>query len=197
MTKDPNKDRGKEELLRQGEMLKEVKSVLVKNGVKPVLSDGIVLGIVRDGDFIKWDFDADFFVDSALVMGKEHNILRGLLDLGFVQITVRAGKRDWKVAVEKEDYHIDIRSFFRSGENFVSAVQRSNGKYSVYTMPAKYMDNLQEVEFYGEKYFIPEDTDGYLSHLYKDWRTPIRSVRHDEYLNPKFKVTNVRRLKHR
>lgn len=187
MTKDPNRTTSDEVRARWGEIITEVRDVLVHNGVKPVLSDGTVLGFVREGDFIKWDFDVDFFVDSADVMGKEHNIVKSFKNRGFIIVKVRSGKTDWKVAVEKEDLHIDVRSFYRKGDNFISKVRRSNRKFSVYTMPSKYMDNLQEITFYGEEYFIPEDTDGYLTHLYGDWRTPIRSVRHDEYLSKGFK----------
>jgi phosphorylcholine metabolism protein LicD len=175
MTKDASRTLTREELNRQGKILAEVREILIENGIKPVLSDGIVLGYVREGDFIKWDFDADFFVDK-----------------GFTLITMRNGKTDWKVAVKKEDYHIDIRSFYRDGLNRVRKVRRRNGKYSVYTMPSEFMDNLQEIEFYGEKYFIPKDTEGYLTCLYGDWRKVIRSVRHDEYLNPNFKKATRR-----
>ena len=192
MTKDASRTLTREELNRQGEILAEVREILIENGIKPVLSDGIVLGYVREGDFIKWDFDADFFVEAEKMYGKEHKLIRSFLDKGFTLITMRNGKTDWKVAVEKEDYHIDIRRFYRDGLNHVSKVRRSNGKYSVYTMPAEFMDNLQEIEFYGEKYFIPKDTEGYLTCLYGDWRKVIRSVRHDEYLNPNFKKVTRR-----
>ena len=187
MTKD-GKDRPRETLIRQGAILREVREVMIDNGLKPIFSDGIVLGIVRENDFIKWDFDADLFVHAELAMGKEYKILADFLKRGFIKIKLRSGLHDWKVAVEKEDYHIDLRAFYRDGDNHVSKVKRSNGLYSIYTMPARFMDNLQEVDFYGAKYFIPEDTDGYLTCLYDDWRKPIRSVKHSEYLSRTFKT---------
>ncbi len=187
MTKNPYRDKTQQELDRQGEILSQVREVMLYHGLKPIFSDGLVLGYVRERDFIKWDFDADFFVNAELATGKEWEILHSFLTLGFKEIKVRRGLHDWKVAVELDDYHIDLRSFYRDGENHISKVRRSNGDYSVYTMPAKYMDNLQEIDFYGSRYFIPKDTDGYLTHLYGDWRTPIRSCKHGEYLNPAFK----------
>ena len=187
MTKDPSRTTSDEVRKRWGEITAEVREVLVDNSILPVLSDGAVLGFVIEGDFIKWDFDVDFFVDSSKVMGKEHMLTRRLKAAGFDIITTRNGKTDWKIAIEKDDLHVDLRSFYRDGFNFVSKVRRSTGKYSVYTMPAIFMDHLQEITFYGEKYFIPEDTNGYLTHLYGDWMTPIRSVRHDEYLTKAFK----------
>jgi hypothetical protein len=187
MTKNPNRDKSQEELDNQGEILRQVRGVMIKHGLKPIFSDGLVLGYVREHDFIKWDFDADFFVNAELAIGKEYEILYDLVKLGFEEKKVRRNLHDWKVAVEKNDYHIDLRAFYRDGDNHISRVRRSNGDYSVYTMPARFMDNLQEVEFYGATYFIPKDTDGYLTHLYGDWRTPIRSCKHSEYLNPNFK----------
>ena len=192
MTKDASKDRSKEALAMQGEILKEVREILIKNNIKPVLSDGPVLGYVREGDFIKWDFDADFFVNSELMIGKEDQLAEDFKNHGFIDIKKRPGLKDWKVCCEKNDFHIDIRGFFIDGDNHKSVVKRSDNpsdkRYSVYSMPRKFMDNLQEIEFYGAKYFIPADTDGYLTHLYGDWRIPIRSCKHSEYLNPDFKT---------
>lgn len=187
MTKNPNANKSQDILNRQGEILIEIREVLIKHNIKPVFSDGLVLGYVRENDFIRWDFDADFFIVAEDVIGKEKEIISDLIKKGFELITTRNTLHDWKIAVEKEDYHIDLRSFFRDGKNHVSKVRRSNGDYSIYIMPCRFMDNLQEIEFYGGKYFIPEDTDGYLTHLYGDWRTPIRSVKHSEYLSSDFK----------
>jgi lipopolysaccharide cholinephosphotransferase len=188
MTKDPNKLRTKEEFVVQGNLLADVAKVLVKYSIPATLSDGIVLGIVRENDFIPWDFDGDFFVEAERVMGLEEKIARDLKMLGFDIITVRGALNDWKVAVDKYDYHIDIRSFMRIKDWHVSKVRRSNGKWSMYTMPTKFMDNLQKVEFYGYNYNIPVDVEGYLTHLYGDWQTPKQTCRHSEYLNPEFKT---------
>lgn len=188
MTKDPNKNRTEVEFQQQALMLLEVKAVLQKYKQPAILSDGIVLGYVRDGDFIPWDFDADFFLEAEKVMGLENHIANEFESLGYDIITVRGGLNDWKVAIDKHDYHIDLRSFFRVKGQHISKVKRSNGKWSLYTMPTSFMDNLQAVDFRGGEYLIPADAEGYLAHLYgKDWRTPIRSVRQKEYLNPVFK----------
>jgi len=188
VTKDPNKNRTEDDFKRQAEMLIEVKAVLTKYKQPAIMSDGIVLGYVRDGDFISWDFDADFFLEAEKVMGLEDHIANEFSSLGYEIITVRGGLNDWKVAIDKYDYHIDLRSFFRVKDMHISKVKRSNGKWSVYTMPTGFMDNLQEIEFRGGLYLIPHDTEGYLTHLYgPDWRIPIRSVKQKEYLNPVFK----------
>lgn len=187
MIKDANYDKSKYELQMQGKWLKEVHDILIKHDIKPVLSDGVVLGIVREHDFVKWDFDADMFVESQAVMGKEDALVKDFQKAGFIVVKVRHGIDDWKVAVEKEWYHIDVRAFKRVGDMHINTVITDNERYSVYQMPCRFMDNLQEVTFYDTKYFIPEDADGYLTHLYGDWRTPVRSCSHNVYLNTAFK----------
>ena len=89
MTKNPNRDNSQEELDNQGAILRQVREVMIKHGIRPTFSDGLVLGYVREHDFIKWDFDADFFVNAELALGKEYEILYDLVSLGFKEIKVR------------------------------------------------------------------------------------------------------------
>jgi len=187
MTKDPNKNRTEKDFIFQASVLKEIANIMKKNGLPPILSDGLVLGIIRNGDFIPWDFDADFFVESEKAMGKENQIAEDLKKAGYEKIKVRGSLNDWKVCGEKNDYHIDIRGFFRIKDLHISKVRRSNGLWSTYIMPAKFFDHLKEIEFRGEKYFIPMDHEGYLEYIYNDWKKEIRSVKHSEYLNKRFK----------
>jgi lipopolysaccharide cholinephosphotransferase len=187
LTKDPSKMRNAEDFKCQGIMLQEVAEVMGRYGLPPILSDGVVLGIIREGDFIPWDFDGDFFVEAERAMGLENKLASDLKALKYNIITIRGGLTDFKVAVDKYDYHIDIRGFMRCKDLHINKVKRSNGKYSLYVMPTTFMDNLQTITFRGGKYMIPKDTEGYLTHLYGDWRTPKKTVRHSEYLNPQFK----------
>jgi len=187
MTKDPNKNRNEEDFKQQIAILKEVAEVMKKYGLPPILYGGVALGIVRDGDFIPWDFDGDFFVDIKRCLGKATQIAADLKHLGYTDVKTWDGKKDWKVGCEKHDYHIDIHGFFRKGKLFISKRKRSNGKYSVYRFPAKYMDNLQTVEFRGYKFQIPKDADGFFTHMYGDWQKPKRTVKHSEYLTSRFK----------
>lgn len=187
MTKDKNKNRTEAEFKQQADILIEVAEIMKKYDLPPILYGGVALGIVRDNNFIPWDFDADFFVDISKAMGKEKKIAEDLKRLKYIDIKIRNGKADWKISGEKHDYHVDIHGFFRKGDQFVSKCQRSNGKYSVYRFPAKYMDKLESVTFRGYKFLIPKDADGFLTHCYGNWREPLRSVKHSEYLTSRFK----------
>lgn len=54
-------------------------------------------------------------------------------------------------------------------------VQKGDPRYSVFMPPKKHFDKLDTTKFYGVKFKIPSDVEGYLELRYgMDWRTPKR-----------------------
>lgn len=187
MTKDPNKNRNEKDFKKQIAIMIECAEIMKKYGLPPILYGGVVLGMIRDGDFIPWDFDCDFFVDISQAMGKEQDIYNEFKKLDYIKLHIRSGAEDWKVSGEKYDYHFDLHGFYRKDDIYYSKVKRSNGNYALYRLPATYIDHLQEREFRGYKFLIPQDTNGFFDFMYVNWRVPMRSVKHKEYLNKRFK----------
>ena len=63
-----------EERSVQGANLSKLKSVLEQCGINLIISGGTLLGAVRDGNFIAWDWDAEFFLLYHEVAGKHKTI---------------------------------------------------------------------------------------------------------------------------
>jgi len=56
-------------------------------------------------------------------------------------------------------------------------------KFRLYTdervlSPAEFVGSFSMIDFYGEKFIIPEDPDGYLTFMYGNWRTPDKNFTH-------------------
>ena len=140
---------------------------LEKEGVKYWFNWGLLLGVVRQNDFIPYDTDLD--------------------------ITVHWEDREKVWAIEpimfnkgcyvptKEECFPEDRWFIRDKEKIeLNFVEKIGDKY-VYSpdrcslgCPCDYIDNLDEVVFYGRKFTIPSNAKEYLRLSYgNDWETPI------------------------
>ena len=186
LKKNINKDKTPEQLKQQGELLKKFALCLEDHNIIPILSDGVVLGIRREGDFIKWDFDTDFFVEYKDLKGKERSILEHMMKKGCKKYDLKTKKGYAKIAVVSDNFKVELTSWMEGEEDFYRFSSKKDKKY-YYSMPKKFFKDLQMVDFYGHTYYIPFWTEDYLDFVYQDWRTPIRSKKHKEYLSGEFK----------
>ena len=84
MNKIKLRTRSSEELSLQMEGLLVLKDVLNKTLKKWFLSGGTLLGAVRDGDFIHWDWDVEVSVLAEEAVQKEGELLKNLITAGFL-----------------------------------------------------------------------------------------------------------------
>ena len=171
-------NRTKEEKKRQGEIIGEVRDILAGKGIFPVLNTGTVLGIFREGDFIDWDWDTEFFLLYEQVKDMQEELQEALTKSGFETKMTRAEKRNWKIKVQKEHWKVELCAWSAEGDRYV---RKMNGGKSVYSIPRRYMEDLQTVVFYDHMYFMPSDYEGFLTHLYGDWRKPRKTKKRREY----------------
>lgn len=154
------------ELAEQGRNLALVKTVLEEQGITPIVSGGTLLGAVRDGDFIAWDWDAEFFCRYDEVVDKSQELLDGLRASGFLIVKQVFEKSRWKIVAEKNDFQYELRSWYRDGDDY-----RRDG----YRIPAELIQGLCTVTLRDVEYPAPLRKEDYLTHVYGDWKTPVRS----------------------
>ena len=138
--------------------LKEVCDALKKQGIKHWLSSGTLLGIYRDGKFLKDDSDIDIGImtdEIPVLKGYELEIVRSF---GDVMQTVYRSPRD---------IAIDLMWFYEKGDNIIN---KNNG--GTWVKPKERFKNLENIEFKGNRYPCPEPI-WYLEHRFKNWRTPM------------------------
>jgi phosphorylcholine metabolism protein LicD len=157
-----------------GKMLADVKLILDKHKVTNILSGSALLGIVRDGDLIPWSPGCILIVKFSDVKLKEFKIIDDLKSAGFKIKRHYKKSSNWKIRVDKGNYNIEITGYDKQRDHYF----RSSGK-RIKTIPLKYLDNLTKIKSKYGKFICPKDTAGFLTHLYGDWRTVIKSeVRH-------------------
>lgn len=152
-------------------MLKEIKQIMDQLGVIFFLRQGTCLGAVRDNEFITWDDD----LDLGSVIG-----LHGLTEDSVEEVTDRvvAAFRDSGYFVKKErnDDYIAVtmmKSYVRVDWSVYRIANDTIYHYPGVRIPARLFADLQEIKFKGEKFFVPNPVEKYLSLKYgSDWRTP-------------------------
>jgi len=130
---------------------------------------GLLLGAIREKDFIVYDTDMDITVhweDRDKVL----NLIEPfMLDANCYVPTV-------------EECHPEDRWYIRDKEKIeLNFVVRVGNKY-IYSpnrcklaCPLDYIDTLETIEFRGRRVKVPSNPEKYLELSYgKDWRTPIR-----------------------
>jgi len=143
--------------------LKTVKAIMDRIGCKFFLNFGTLIGALREGDFIKDDVDIDLGIIGDEHRNKIRNCLRRA---GFTQ--------NWNVNQDvisaQRNVKFDFHFYVDEGETVLMA--HATGDVILYGYPKEFLE-FKEIDFCGDKYWIPLQYDKYLKWVgYDDWRTP-------------------------
>ena len=166
--------RTEEELHLQNEGLLLIRKVLEEFGCSWFLSGGTLLGAIRDGDFIKWDWDVEVSLLTEEILDREGRLLTLLQKNGFEIIKVDRSYENYKVVAEQ----------FGAVYELLARRNLKGTRARIYTVvPAKYFESMGEVELRGVSYPCPNPPEEYLEYLYGDWKTPKRTADKEEYFS--------------
>lgn len=150
-------------------LLVDMREVLKKHKIKYWLNWGMLLGAVRDSDFIPYDTDIDVTVHAE--------------DKEKIWDIVKPEMQKLGCFVPQKEICCDGDSWFiRAGEkielNWVTDMG-DNYNYSPgrcdLACPKRYIDTLDTITFRGETFNIPNNAEKYLELSYGDtWRTPLK-----------------------
>jgi hypothetical protein len=147
--------------------LLEVKQVLDDLGVVFYLEEGKCLGVVRERGFIPWDDD----VDLASVVG-----LHGFTEdsIPWVVAALRARGIITKVIQKPHGVYVPaLKSPIRIDWHARKIIDGSTFHYPGVRIPARLLEHLEEIDFVGEKFLVPDPPEEFLRFKYgPDWRTP-------------------------
>lgn len=163
-----------EELHLQNEGLLLLRKVLEEFDCTWFLSGGTLLGAIREGDFIKWDWDVEVSLLTEEILDREGRLLNLLLKNGFEIIKVDRTYENYKVVTEQ----------FGAVYELLARRKLKGTRARTYTVvPAKYFESTGEVELRGVSYPCPNPPEEYLEYLYGDWKTPKRTADKEEYFS--------------
>lgn len=168
------------------EVLLAAKKSFEELGIDYWLTDGTLLGLYRDGDFIPWDDDIDMGVhinshSSSIIKAFENNGLRYIKTLGTIE-------NGLEYTFEMNNINLDIFFFYSKGDtvwygnwsfgNFIfnSKIMKKLGlskpKLIKFSFPSF---QLKKWNFRDHDFLIPENPEQYLSLKYgESWATPTK-----------------------
>jgi len=162
-------------------MLFHTLDVLERHDIPYWLEDGTLLGIVRDGDLIPWDHDADLSIPG------EYAERVAKLRARWLPRYVLAAKRTthrWLPGglsslevhrpidlLRRVNFHIDLLAKYRVGDRYrwIDSKALKHGDH-------KWYDRIETIEWRGRKVRIPADPEDYLEMRYPGWRTPVKEI---------------------
>ena len=86
-----------EELELQGRGLREIRDILNKLEIPYYVTHGTLLGAIREGDFIRWDWDVGISLKTEEVVPKFSRLISQLRENGFELKSYNSGKTHLKI----------------------------------------------------------------------------------------------------
>lgn len=161
-------------------LLFEVADILEDVGIEFYLNLGTLLGAVREKKFIETDGDIDLGTLSENFKPMAKSIKKRLIEKGLkIEIIDHRHKGFWGGGI----YAIKFRGFGEHGD--LAGFMKMKGKRAIpshansfwFVLTAKFLEELDEIEFYGRKFKVPKNVDAYLTEIYGNWRIPITNCK--------------------
>ena len=151
-------------------VLKEMKQVLDDAGVRFFLRQGTCLGAIRDKAIIPWDDD----LDLGSVIG-----LHGLTEETAETVAATLREKGYIVKLEHQDHGLQmvlVKSTIRVEWRCFRVFGDSVYQYPAVRTPVRLFADPSEIEFLGDRFYVPNPPDEYLRLKYgEDWMTPKQS----------------------
>ena len=171
------RDRTEKEILIIKKDFSALAKILEDLSINFFIDSGALLGIYRDGDIIKWDWDIELsFYDYELIdnMGK---IIENVVKNGF--LIHKIDKNNNKLEIYR-GVPYEIFSFTFKG--WKHNKKKCLFERKEFRVPDKYFLNLANINYLNFKFNCPGPIVEYLDFLYGDWKTPKRLGNLQEYL---------------
>lgn len=150
------------------ELLKDVVGILEKNQIPYCLAFGTLLGAVRDHEIMEHDTDIDigifnnFWADEDLFQ----KVAMDFLDKNIIIYNLAANH---VMNLGREKIPVDL--YYHKKEIDTYSIRGAGWKLQ---LPSHYFTPLNQIEFLGQKFYIPNHVEEYLAELYTEtWKEKI------------------------
>ncbi|MCK5788239.1 MAG: LicD family protein [Chlamydiia bacterium] len=147
------------ELQRQAEVYSEIFALFNEYGYTPIMTGGTLLGTVREGDFIKWDWDAEFMIRQQELSDNIYDIIKEIRSKGYV-VKHYEDEKKYLILVYDGDWWVEIFFYYN-----IDGIYR-HGKQKI---PLEFLDKHKIIMLRGEYYRCPLDAKGFLYYTYANW----------------------------
>jgi len=175
------RDRTREETLIIKKDFSELINLLNGLSINFFIDSGLLLGIYRDGDIIKWDWDIEISLTDINFTDNLNKIVEKAKEKGF--LIHKIDKKLLKLEIYR-GLPYEIFSFTFKGWKH----NKKTGyfKRKEFEIPEKYFLNEEKIVFMNFELNCPGPIEDYLTFMYGDWKTPVRSNNIEEYLTKNF-----------
>jgi lipopolysaccharide cholinephosphotransferase len=175
------RDRTKEETLLIKKDFSELINLLNDLSINFLIDCGLLLGIHRDGDIIKWDWDIEISLIDSEFSNNLSKIIDKAKEKGF--LIHKIDKKLLKLEIYKS-LSYEIFSFTLKGWKH----NQKSGFFvrREFEIPEKFFLNKRKIIFLNFELNCPGPIEEYLTFIYGDWKTPIRSNNIEEYVTKDF-----------
>jgi len=162
---------------RMKRMICRIIDILEKNDIPYWFDEGTLLGVIRDGDLLPWDHDADLGIPGSYAE-KLWAIRRQFYPWFYVKKVKTSNKwlpgrvRSFKIKTRFErllriNFHVDLFCKYQVNDMYRSIILNA-----LRHVDAKYYDQLDKVTWEGRDVSIPSFAEEYLTLNYGPWRVP-------------------------
>lgn len=146
----------------------DVKESFDKYNLKSWLIFGTLLGVYRDNDLIKHDFDVDFGIFDDDNINKLFDITDDLLKKGITPLRIdKSNNKEDIISYGRNFEYVDIYFFKKIYNKFYFR--------DLAIIDSHYFETFNKIKFIDKEFLIPSDTENLLEDIYgSDWRIPIK-----------------------
>tara|TARA_B100001057_G_scaffold457208_1_gene505313 strand:+ start:1127 stop:1744 length:618 start_codon:yes stop_codon:yes gene_type:complete len=180
------RERNSEELFLRKKGLFEIKNIFDNSNIPFFVWGGLLLGIRRDNNFIKWDWD---------------------VELGLFEKDLRLNWIKIIQLLEKNSFEIIEKDYFNSKINFIKYADKDTTIFSLVgwrydfitrnyirkklSVPKVFFSKMYAISFENKKFLCPGPVDEFLKYFYGDWKKPIKTSKKNDYLSKSINKKNL------
>jgi len=147
------------------------------------LQGGVLLGAVRNQNFIKWDWDVEISLFEKDLIKNWDIIINSLTEKNFKIHKENNNRTQLKIELYKYQ-PIDITSFTIFGWSYD---HKSNCYFrKKIKIPGNFINNMDSIKFMGKIFKCPGPVEKYLEYQYGDWKKEKRTSNKNLYLSKDF-----------
>ncbi len=155
-------------------------SKCLKNlNIHHIVTDGALLGFIREKGLIEWDWDIEISVRYFDFKSNLINIIEAFDQLKIGRVSFNNSYENPKLTIFQNNFKYCLNAFHYSEDKKV--IYRK-----MYKFPSKFLDEISTIKINGLDFPIPKNAEDLLALEYgKDWRVPLKSFDKNEYKSNK------------
>tara|TARA_B100000945_G_scaffold211822_1_gene170588 strand:+ start:130 stop:1551 length:1422 start_codon:yes stop_codon:yes gene_type:complete len=158
--------------------LNKISKILDIFKIKHAIFDGALLGFIREGNLIEWDWDAEISISYNDFKCYRMKLIERIEKDSIGKVSLNNSYSNAKINIILDNnFKYTIQAFHYSRDR--KYIYREMYKY-----PAKFLTETEKIKIQEYDFPIPKNAEELLYLEYgKDWRIPLNSKNKDEYLS--------------